>query len=258
MIREQLDRVLASSTFRRLPSGDIQWDSERHILLATKVAAAPILDGDFSKWESGKVYVLDRSSQLDAGEKLWQGPEQFSARVALGWDKENLYIGVDVVDPHLYQPYWGRGIHKGDAFRLVVNTEKEIKPGRPVGVYDLYLSPGNFGEVKPSVYCDEDFFPSRLRPHDYNLEIKTVWTKTATGFSGDIAIPASFFEQEEFGPGAEIGLSFGVLKTLPPKDSWAEDLDQIVFTSKEDRLFSVEPQNPATLQQMVLVGSSNP
>jgi hypothetical protein len=258
MIREQLDRVLASSAFRRMPNGDIQWDRERHALLATKVAGVPILDGDFSKWESGKVYVLDRSSQLDEGEKLWQGPEQFAARVALGWNQENLYIGVDVVDPHLYQPYWGRGIDKGDAFRLVVNTEKEIRTGRPVGVYDLYLSPGNFGDVKPSIYCDEDFFPPRLRSHDYNLEIRTVWKKTAFGFSGDIAIPASFFEQGKFGPGAEIGLSFGALKTLPPKDSWAEDLDQIVFTSKEDRLFSVEPQNPATLQQMVLVGSLDP
>jgi hypothetical protein len=257
MIREQLDRVMASSTFKRLPNGNIQWDGERHVLPATKVAGVPILDGDFSKWETGKVYVLDRSSQLDAGEKLWKGPEQFSARVALGWDQENLYIGVDVVDPHLYQPYWGRGVHKGDAFRLVVNTAKEIKPGRPVGVYDLYLSPGNFGAVKPSIYCDEDFFPPRPRPRDYNLEIRTVWKKTAAGFSGDIAIPASFFEQEKFSPGEEIGLSFGALKTLPPKDMWAEDLDQIVFTSKEDRLFAVEPQNPATLQQMVLVGSSN-
>jgi len=253
MVREQLDRVLASPAFKKLPGGNLQWDGERHLLQAVHVGQAPPLDGDFSKWEADKVYVLDRSSQLDAGEKRWAGPEQFSARIALGWDDENLYVGVDVTDPQLYQPFSGRGIEKGDAFRLILNTAREIKPGRPVGVYDLYLSPGNFQDVKPSVYCDEDFFPPRSRPHDYSREIRTVWRKTASGFSGDIAIPVSFFEQNRFGSGQEIGLSFGALKTFPPKDVLSEDLDQIVFTSKEDKVFPVESQNPATLQQMVLV-----
>lgn len=258
MIRAQLDRVLASPAFKHLPDGKIQWDDEQHVLVAPRVAGTPTLDGDFSKWQSGKVYVLNRSSQLDNGEKLWKGPEQFSARVALGWDEDNLYVGVDVVDQQLYQPFWGRGIQMGDAFRLVFDTAKEIKPGRPVGAYDLYLSPGNFADVKPSIYCDEDFFPPRPRPHDYNQEIRTAWRKTAVGFSGDIVIPASFFEYGKFGLEQEIRLSFGALKTFPPKDALAEDLDQIVFTSKEDKLFSVESQNPATFQQMVLVGSSSP
>ncbi len=255
MLRAQLDLILASPAFKHLPDGKIQWDRDRHLLAAIKMARPRILDGDFSKWQSGKVYVFNRSAQLEDGERLWKGPDEFSARVALGWDEENLYIGVDVVDPQLYQPFVGRDIQKGDTFRLVFDTTEEIKPGRPAGVYDLYLSPSNFASTKPSIYCDEDFFPPRPHPHDYNREIKTAWKKTAAGFSGDIVIPASFFEAR-FGQGQEIKLSFGVNKALPSQDASAEDSDQIVFSSKEDKLFPVDPENPASLQVMVLGGSS--
>jgi hypothetical protein len=111
-------------------------------------------------------------------------------------------------------------------------------------------------EAKPSIYCDEDFFPPRPQPHDYNREIKTAWKKTAAGFSGDIAIPASFFEAK-FWQGQEIRLSFGAGKTLPHQNA-PEDSDQIVFSSKEDKLFPVDPENPASLQEIVLGQSSMP
>ena len=257
VLRAQLDHILASPAFKHLPDGKIQWDPDQHLLAAHKIAGSPVLDGDFSKWQSGKVYVLNRSSQLEDGEQLWKGPDQFSARVAFGWDEENLYIGVDVVDPQLYQPFVGRGVEKGDVFHLVFDTAEEIRTGRPVGIYNLYLSPGNFMSTKPSIYCDENFFPPRPHPHDYNREIKTAWKKTVAGFSGDIVIPASFFDAK-FGPGQEISLSFGAHKTLPSQDASAEDLDQIVLSSKEDKLFPVDPGNPASLQEIVLGESSTP
>ena len=104
---------------------------------------------------------------------------------------------------------------------------------------------------------DEDFFPPRPHPHDYEREIKTAWKKTVAGSSGDIVIPASFFEVK-FGQGREIRLSFGVHKTLPSQDASAEDSDQIVFSSKADKLFPVDPENPASLQEIVLGESSTP
>jgi hypothetical protein len=122
-------------------------------------------------------------------------------------------------------------------------------------MYDFYLSPGNFMDTKPSIYCDENIFPPRPHPHDYDREIKTVWKKTVAGFSGDIVIPASFFDVR-FGQGQEIGLSFGAQKAVPSLDASGEDSDQIVFSSKEDKLFPVTPENPASLQEMLLAGSS--
>jgi hypothetical protein len=257
MLRDQLARVRTAAEFKHLPDGKIQWDRERDVLKASRVSGNPVLDGDFSKWESGALYALNKNSQIVDGEDLWKGPSQFSARVALGWDEENLYFGVDVTDPDLHQPFWGRGVQNGDAFRLILDTivPIAIKPGRPTGVFDLYLSPGNFADVIPSVYCNEDFFPLRSRPHNYSQEIRTTWKKTVTGFSGDVVVPAAFFAHQSFAPGQEIGLSFEAQKVFPPKDPFEEDPARIVFSSKEGSLFPVESQSPATFQRMRLVDS---
>lgn len=258
MLRDQLARVRADAAFKHLPDGKIQWDRERDVLRASRVSARPVLDGDFAKWEAGTVYALNRRSQIEDGERLWKGPAQFSARIALAWDEENLYFGVDVTDPELYQPFRGRGVQNGDSFRLIVDTilPIAIRPGRPTGVFDLYLSPGNFTDVQPSVYCDEDFFPLRSQPHNYDQEIRTAWKKTANGFSGDIVLPARFFEHRGFVANKEIGLSFGAQKVFPPRSLFEEDLAQIVFTSKEYRFFPVESQSPATFQRLVLAENS--
>ena len=257
ILRDQLARVRADAAFKHLPDGKLQWDREGDLLKASRVSGSLVLDGDFSKWEPGTWYALNTNSQIVDGQDLWKGPFRFSARVALAWDEENLYLGVDVTDPELYQPFSGRGVQNGDAFRLILDAVLPIAtgPGRLISVFDLYLSPGNFADVKPSVYCNEDFFPLRSRPHDYNQEIHATWKKTAAGFSGDVVVPAAFFARQKFAPGEEIGLSFEAQKVFPPKDPFEEDPARIVFSSKENTLFPVESQSPATFQRMKLVDS---
>ncbi|HYA25517.1 MAG TPA: beta-N-acetylglucosaminidase domain-containing protein [Terriglobales bacterium] len=258
LLRDQLQRILADPSFEHRPDGKITWNRERDVLKASRVSAKPVLDGDFTKWQSSPIYDLDQASQIEDGEKLWKGPAQFSARIALRWDEGNVYVGVDITDPELYQPFWSRGVQNGDAFRLIFDAEPPagIRHGRPSEAYDLYLSPGNFADVKPSVYCEEDFLPPRPHPHDYNQEIKAVWKKTPKGFSGDIAIPISFFNGSKFGLGQEIALSFGAQKTFPSNEPLGDDVPQIIFTSKADSLFRVDPENPTTFQRLLLVEES--
>ena len=252
LLRDQLARVQNDAAFNHLPDGKVQWDRRRDVLKASNVATKPVPDGDFSKWEAGSVYLLNKKSQMIEGEDLWKGLSQFSARVALAWDEENLYIGVDVTDPELYQPFSGRGVQNGDAFRLVLDTMSPLpaKPGKLTDVFDLYLSPGDFAGVKPSIFCDEDFFPIRSRAHNYESEIQAAWKKTENGFSGDIIVPAAFFARPNFAPDRRIGLSFEVQKVFPPNSPFDDDPVRIIFSSKEGALFSIEPQSPATLQQV--------
>jgi len=163
---------------------------------------------------------------------------------------------VEVTNPQLFQPYFGRGIQNGDAFRLFIDTILPGAPprqGRTTTGYDLYLSPGNFAKIKPSIFSMEDFLPPRPHPHDLNKEIKAVWKKTPAGYSGDVAIPISFLEGQKLAAGREIPLSFGVQKSFPPQSaSEEEEPKQILFTSKKDPMFRINGENPGTFQRLVL------
>jgi hypothetical protein len=255
--RERLEQVKADATFRRLADGKLQWREDYDLLTAPKLAAAPSLDGDFAKWQNGPLHVLDNASKIRAGANLWKGPAQLSAHVGLGWDNDYLYVGVDVTDPELYQLFFQRGIEKGDAFEITLETafRRNFLAVRPGGdEYSLWFSPGDFKEVKASVFSDEDYLPLRPRKHDYNREIKSAWKKTAHGYAGDIAIPVSFFDGGKFTSGYEIGFAFNVQKVFPsPQAVEQEELQRIVFTSKADQLFRASVNNPSSLQRLVLV-----
>jgi hypothetical protein len=139
--------------------------------------------------------------------------------------------------------------YPGDSF------PQELPAVRPTGdEYSLWFSPGDFKEVQPSLFSDEDYLPSRPRKHDYNREIKSAWKKTANGYSCDLAIPVSFFDGGKFTPGYEIGLAFNVQKVFPsPQAADPEEWQRIVFTSKADQLFHASINNPASLPRLVLV-----
>ena len=257
----RLIQVEADPAFQHLADGRLQWREDYEVLEARRLTSSPALDGDFAKWQSGALYRLDKTAQVRSGAKLWKGPDQFSARVALAWDPQYFYVGVDVTDPDLYQPFTGRDISKGDVVRLTLETAFRRNFTRATGEGDEYLllfSPGNFSGVAPSIFSEEDYLPPRPHPRDYGKEIKTAWKKTATGFSGDIAIPVFYFDGK-FHPGYELGLSFGARKALPPPPGTTlaesdedEGAEHISFDSKADSLFPTSFGNPATYMRLVL------
>jgi len=96
--------------------------------------------------------------------------------------------------------------------------------------------------------------PPHPQPHDYNSEIKTAWKKTPVGFSGDIAIPASFFEGRAFAKGYEVGINLGRQKAVRRAPSGKPHASRriIDLSAKRDKLFSFEGDNPASYQRLVL------
>jgi hypothetical protein len=254
---ERLAEVKADLAFQHLPDGALQWDEKYEALSAYRLTQSPNLDGDFSKWQSGPIYRLDERSQVVGGAKLWRGPHDLSARVALAWDTSFFYVGVDVNDPDLYQPFFARGIQNGDTFVLTLEAgfRKNYLAKEPTGdEYTLYFSPGNFSGVKPSIFSDEDYLPPRPQPHNYMQEIFTAWKKTGSGYSGDTAIPVTFFEGGKFAPGYEMGLGFGVTKVIrPARPTDAEDLERVVLQSKKDHLFRVSTANPSSFPRLGLM-----
>ena len=76
-------------------------------------------------------------------------------------------------------------------------------------------APAISSDVKPSIFSDEDYLPPRPQPHNYMQEIFTAWKKTGNGYSGDIAIPVTFFEGGKFAQGYELGLAFSDHESYP-------------------------------------------
>ncbi len=251
--RDRLAEVKADPAFRHLADGRLEWDENREALSAYRLNQSPNLDGDFAKWESAPIYQLDERGQLLTGVKLWRGPTELSARVALAWDANFLYVGVAVTDPGLYQPFFARGIQNGDTVVLRLETafRKNFLATEPTGdEYTLYFSPGNFADVQPSIFSDEDYLPPRPQPHNYMQEIFTAWKKTASGYSGDIAIPVTFFAGGKFEEGYEAGLEFSVAKVIPRGGT--EDPERIVLQSRKDHLFRTSTGNPSSFPRLVL------
>lgn len=259
--RERLAKVMNDPAFEHLANGQLRWREDYDTFEALRLAAPPRLDGDFSKWASSRVYTLDDRDQIVAGRDRWTGPGQFSARYALGWDDNYLYIGVEVTNPDLYQPFLGRDIGQGDVLSLSLETafrKNFLRTHADGDEYQLLFSPGNFSDVSPSVYSEEDYLPPRPVSRDYAREIRSAWKKTANGFSGDIAFPVSWFEGERFYEGYEAGLVVSAQKAFaPPHGSRADEdslLDRVLFRSKKDPIFPARFGNPATYQRLVFKG----
>jgi hypothetical protein len=84
-------------------------------------------------------------------------------------------------------------------------------------------------------------------------EIFTAWKKTQTGYSGDIAIPVTFFEGGKFAQGYELGLAFSTTKVIrPARPTDGEDLERVVLQSKKDHLFRASTGNPSSFPRVVL------
>lgn len=256
--RRRLEEVLASPAFVRLPDGRLAPREDYDWMEAPRISSAPVLDGNFGKWESGRVVTLDQKSQIMRGAERWKGADDFSARAALAWDSQYLYVGLDVTDHELYQTAQGRGIQDGDFFALTLQTafRKNYFGTNPTGdEYRIYFSPGNFANVAPSLFSDEDYLPPRNRPHDHEKEIRAAWQKTPKGYSGDIAIPASYFEGGTFREGYEMGLGFAVQNVLHQRGGGKSSrrLDRIRFISKRNALFPVYLSNPSSYPRLLLV-----
>jgi beta-N-acetylglucosaminidase len=261
-IKSRLADVQDNPAFRLLPDQKIAWRDDYDVLYATRANNPVKLDGDFSKWQSGPLYVLDQKSQITAGARLWHGPDQFSSKFALAWDDHFFYVGVDVTDSDLFQPFSGRDITKGDAVSLLLETafrKNFTSTSANSDEYFLTFSPGDFAGIKPDVYSAEDYLPPRPVPRNYSQEIKMVWKKTATGFSGDIAIPVGWFDGRQFHANYEIGISLGAQKAVPRNPAAAVnggDIPHITFRSKTDDIFPARLRNPSSYQRLVLVDSS--
>jgi hypothetical protein len=260
--RERAQALAADPAFRRLPDGKLQWNEQYDELAARQLAAPPVLDGDFAKWQSGGVQSLHPlelpSPGADSPAKSPAAAATFSGRFALGWDSHYLYVGVDIQNPTIYKPpATENGGAPEDVVSLAIETAYRTNyyaTRAGPDAFSLVADPGNFHDAQPGFHITTRSLPARFG--NYQQEIKVAWKKTGEGYSADIAIPASYFEGS-WHEGYEIGLLVGAQKLVPPDPAaGGEDVARLRLTSKQDHVIPPNPSNPATYQHVVLLGPS--
>ena len=117
----------------------------------TRRIAFPVkIDGNLMEWKGVKPIQLNSAKNLFAPElgcHMWKGPEDLSALVYTGWDKDNFYFAAEVTDDEQFNNKTGRDIWNGDSLQFAFNPisyfhlDKQVKsPGFSDNDFDLAIA----------------------------------------------------------------------------------------------------------------------
>lgn len=120
-------------------------------VVAPQLPVPPTIDGDLAEW-AGMVPYL--STHLVYTAPSWDGSEDLAAAWQVGWDADNLYLAVTVVDDIHVQTQTGNQIFKGDNVDLQLDVDRAGDWGSKLNAddYQINLSPGNFADLPPSAF----------------------------------------------------------------------------------------------------------
>ena len=173
-------------------------------ITATYLGVAPTIDGNLGEWNLTN-YVVDK---VVFGLDRWDNPQDLLARVMVGWDTRNLYIGAVVIDEDYEQNTSGVNLFRGDSLEILLDTNIAAD------FYVNYLTPDDFqlGISPGSPVPDEDpeaylWYPASIDGGRSQVDIASV--ATGDGYRVEVAIPWSVFEMTPQA-GQHYGFAFSV------------------------------------------------
>jgi hypothetical protein len=203
---------------------------------AVHLNSPPTVDGNWDEWTSTQF----PANYVVYGLENWEGKDDLSSSFRIGWDNNNLYIAVKVVDDKYVQNASGANIYKGDSIEILLDTDlysdfnsTELSSDD----YQLGISPGNpqpGGTMQAYLW-----YPSSTAGERISVEIKAI------GGSGlyrvEAAIPWSVFN---YTPSANKHLGF--LLSVSDNDKSSENVQQSMVSEIKSRKL-VDPTSWAEL-----------
>ena len=151
------------------------------------LAAAPIrVDGRLSEWDPMR-YPIDQDPVDNTPYDLerWSGYSDLSGRMQLAWDRDYLYLGVEVTDDVHAQIETGATLYRGDGgeIQFDANLGGDFND-TAFGSDDFHIgiSPGDFGRLAPEAYL---WTPGDRR----EPSILVAASPTGNGYELEIALP---------------------------------------------------------------------
>ena len=117
--------------------------------LYTAYHGTPTIDGDLSDWPTAAWRAIeDRWSWL----RTHSGPDDLSARFAVSWDEDHLYLAVEVTDDIHHCPFSGADIYMGDNVQWGVDLDHTEAGSARVAEWGYSLSTLGSGTQESAVW----------------------------------------------------------------------------------------------------------
>lgn len=195
---------------------------------AIYMSSPPVLDGVLSEWSASK-YPLNT---VVFGADKWTDAADLSGSLMAGWDNNNIYLAVPVVDNRYVQLTSGENLFLGDSLEVLLDANL------PVDYYDrnlnsddyqIGISPGNPQPgSNPQAYL---WFPKSKAGGLSQAKIAAV--PTSNGYIVEAAIPWSVFGISPAG-----GQHYGFAVSISDDDNTDKAIQQTMVSNISKRVLT--------------------
>jgi hypothetical protein len=195
---------------------------------AAQFSSPPTINGDLSEWVG---VGTTKSTFLVHSAGSWDGTDDVAAAWRLGWDGNNLYIAVEVIDDLHVQTQTGNQIFRGDSVDMQFDTDRagDYADGLSPDDLQIIFSPGDFAGLLPSAFRFQGTSGGRIldAPGGHNVIVAAV--ATPTGYILEAAIPWSDLNLVP-APGLVLGLALNANDNDLPGEAVQEVMKSHVST----------------------------
>lgn len=213
-------------------------------LVTTNITAVRLdeplaIDGDLSDWPD---VVPVASAYRVYSHESWNGSEDLTALWRLGWDSENLYLGVTIIDDVHVQTRNDNQIFRGDSLDVQIDTDRigDYGPGLSPDDFQIIFSPGDFDTVPPAVFRFRGNEAGRsAHAPEHNIVFQA--GSTETGYVLEAAIP-----WQDLDVSAASDLVLGIALNASDNDTPGTAEQEVFMSNVPTRTFS-DPSSWGTL-----------
>lgn len=208
------------------------------LLHAAHRASPPKIDAQGNEWPAVLPYAIDKLVFQAAN---FNGPFDQSGKFAMGWDANNLYLYVVIVDDIHVQTQHGETLFQGDSLELQFDADLggDFAATRiDDDDYQLGLSPGENRDAPEAFLWN----PAARKGVPAGIVMATRASGDAGGYVFETAIPWSFFGVTPFA-----GQHFGMALNSSDDDAPGTAIQQSMVSSVATRKL-LDPTSWGTVQ----------
>lgn len=201
--------------------------------------APPRIDASLEDWNFDRY----RIEQVVYGKNEHSGIDDLSGRAMVGWDEDNLYLGIRVVDDRYVQNSSGSNLFKGDSLDILLDTD--VSSDFYLGElnqddFQIGISPGSpVPKDDPEAYL---WFPKEIEGGRDQVDIAA--RSRSDGYIVEAAIPWSVFDVSP-----SKGQHFGFAYSISDNDNRNQNIQQSMVSFVPIRTLN----DPTTWGDLTLV-----